>query len=121
MAATPCPASAIAVSGWPEDQDGRGARRKGLQRASLSIPEATGEEKRLHPRDGERVKAKFPPSDRLLAAPASVSGQIRPGKTAAVARRRVINLVWPKKAEDWPAATKRAVWHSLENLGSIAI
>ena len=92
----------------------------GLQRASLSIPEAIGEEKRLHPRDRERVEAKFPPSDQLLAPPASVSEKFRPGKPTAVARRRVINLVWPEKAEDWPAATKRAVWHSLENLDSVA-
>jgi hypothetical protein len=32
----------------------------------------------------------------------------------------VINLRWPEKAEDWPATTKRAVWHSLENLDSVA-
>jgi hypothetical protein len=56
----------------------------GLQRASLSIPEAIGEEKRLHPRDRERVEAKFPPSDQLLA-PSFRQRKISPWQTA---RRR---------------------------------
>jgi hypothetical protein len=97
MAATTGPASAMSVSGWPEDQDGRGlkidaALARKASSGPLSIPKAIGEEKRLHSRDGDELKRSFRPRTGFWRAPASVSEKIRAGKPTAVALRRVMNL-----------------------------
>ena len=97
-----------------------GARRKGLQRASLSIPEAIGEEELLHPRGRERVGVEISAVGQAFDAPRVPPGKKSPWKTD---RRRAAlrdDLAWPEKAEDRPAATKCGAELSLENLDSVA-